>query len=52
MTTFLVLAAVLVLAELVAGVRMFRHNNPSTPPASHVDWATGGLPSAPYALRH
>ena len=50
MTTFLVLAAVLVLAGLVTGVRMLRHDHPSAPPASHPDWGTGGLPSAPYAL--
>ena len=52
MTTFLVLLAVLVLAELVAGVQIFRHDPPVQAPPSHRDWADGTLPSGPYALRH
>ena len=52
MTTFLVLVSVLVLAELVAGVQIFRHDRPMRPPLSHPDWADGALPSGPYALRH
>lgn len=51
MTTFLVLIALLVLVELVAGVRIVRRNRPTTAPASHADWSLGGLPSSPYALR-
>jgi len=51
MTTFLVLLSLLVLAELVAGVQMFRHDRPVQPPPSHLDWADGALPSGPYALR-
>ena len=51
MTTFLVLLTALVLAELVAGVQMFRHDRPVRPPNSHLDWADGTLPSGPYALR-
>jgi hypothetical protein len=52
MATFLVLLALLVLAELVAGVQTFRHDRPMRPPVSHQDWADGLLPSGPYALRH
>ncbi len=50
MTTFLVLLSALVLAELVAGVQIFRHDRPLQPPASHPDWADGTLPSGPYAI--
>ena len=52
MTTFLLLLAVLVLAELVAGVRMFLRDRPVEPPPSHPAWSDGALPSSPYALRH
>jgi hypothetical protein len=52
MTIFLVLVFVLVLAELVAGVQMFRHDRPVVPPPSHRDWSSGRLPSTPYGLRH
>lgn len=52
MTTFLVLLTVLILAELVAGVRMFRLDRPLEPPPSHLDWSDGPLPSTPYATRH
>lgn len=48
MTTFLVLLAVLVLAELAAGLRLFRHDRPLAPPASHPDWGVRSLPSRPY----
>jgi hypothetical protein len=51
MTIFLVLVSVLVLAELLAGVQMFRHDRPVAPPPSHRDWSSG-LPSTPYGLRH
>lgn len=51
MTTFLILTAALVLFELVAGVRIFRHDRPTVAPVSHPDWSPGGLPSSPYALR-
>ena len=49
MTTFLVLLAALVLVELVAGVRQFRHDRPVTPPVSHPDWGGRSLPSRPYS---
>jgi hypothetical protein len=49
MTPFLVLLSVFVLAEIVAGVQMFRHERPTAPPPSHPDWSSGGLPSRPYA---
>ena len=49
MTPFLVLLAVFVLAEIVAGVQMFRHDRPTAPPPSHPDWSSGRLPSRPYA---
>jgi hypothetical protein len=52
MTTFLVLTAILVVVELVAGVRALRGDRPTSPPPSHHDWSVGRLPSAPYALRH
>jgi hypothetical protein len=52
MTTFLVLSAVLLVVELVAGLRTLRRDRPTSPPASHLDWSVGRLPSAPYALRH
>ncbi len=51
MTIFFVLIAILLLAETVAGVRLFRHDRPLTPPPSHHDWAAGPLPSTPYAVR-
>jgi hypothetical protein len=51
MTTFLVLLTVLVVVELVAGVRTLRRDRPTAPPPSHLDWSSGGrLPSTPYAL--
>jgi len=50
MTTFLVLAALLLLVDLVAGSRLLRQDRPTAPPSSHPDWG-GGLPSTPYALR-
>ena len=49
MTPFLVLLSVFVLAEIVAGVQMFRHDRPKAPPPSHPDWSSGRLPSTPYA---
>lgn len=52
MTLLLVLLTAFVVSELVAAVRMLRHDRPSAPPASHPDWGPVGLPSAPYALRH
>jgi hypothetical protein len=52
MTPFLVLLAIFVLAEIVAGVQMFRHDRPTAPPPSHEDWASGWMPSTPYAARH
>jgi hypothetical protein len=52
MTAFLVLTAILVVVEIVAGVRALRNDRPTAPPPSHHDWSSGGrLPSAPYALR-
>ena len=52
MTILLLLAVAFAVSELVAGVRLVRHNRPASPPASHPDWGTGALPSAPYVLRH
>ncbi len=52
MTILILLAVAFAVSELVAGVRLLRHDRPSSPPASHPDWGTGALPSAPYALRH
>jgi hypothetical protein len=52
MTPFLVLLSVFVLAELVAGVQIFRHDRPTAPPPSHQDWSsaptseTTGAPGA------
>jgi hypothetical protein len=52
MTLLLIVLAVAVTIELVAGLRLVLHDRPLSPPASHPDWGTGALPSAPYALRH
>jgi hypothetical protein len=52
MTILVLLALALAVTELVADVRLLRHDRPTSPPASHPDWGTGALPSAPYALRH
>ena len=48
---FLLLTAILVLAELLAGVWFLRHDRPSAPPPSHLDWSAGLLPSRPYTSR-
>jgi hypothetical protein len=48
MTAILVVLAVIVVLELVS-VRSWRRDRPTTPPASHPAWTTGGLPSHPYA---
>lgn len=52
MTTFLALIAVLVLVELVVGVRTLRRDRPTAVPSSHPAWSSGRLPSSPYVLRH
>lgn len=52
MTTFLIVALVLVLLELGAGVRLLHHDRPTAAPSSHPEWSSGGLPSSPYVLRH
>ena len=52
MTILVLLAVAFAVTELVAGVRLLRHDRPTAPPASHPDWGTGALPSAPYALQH
>ena len=52
MTPFLVLLAVFVLAEIVAGVQIFRHDRPTAPAAQPPGLVRGRLPSTPYALRH
>ena len=51
MTTFLLLLLALALLELVAGVRLLRHDRPAAAPSSHPDWSSGSLPSGPYVLR-
>lgn len=52
MTLLLLIAAAIVVTELVTGVRMLRRDRPLSPPMSHPDWGSGALPSSPYALRH
>jgi|GEM_PF-2510842 len=52
MTLLLILLAIAVTTELVAGLRLVLRDRPLSPPASHPDWGTGALPSTPYALRH
>jgi hypothetical protein len=52
MTILILLGLAFAVTELVAGVHLVRHDRPTAPPASHPDWGTGALPSAPYALRH
>lgn len=51
MTATLLLLAVIVLVDVVTGVRAFRTNRPARTPTSRRDWS-GGLPSTPYALRN
>jgi hypothetical protein len=51
MTATLILLALLVLVDVVVGVRAFHTNRPAHTPASRRDWSSG-LPSSPYALRH
>lgn len=51
MTAFLLLLALIVVVELVAGVRALR-GRPAAPPSSHEDWTWGNLPSAPYSTTH
>ena len=52
MTILLLVLAVAVTTELVAGLRLILRDRPLSPPASHQDWGAGTLPSTPYALRH
>jgi hypothetical protein len=52
MTFLLIVLAVAVTSELVAGLRLVLRDRPNSPPASHQDWGSGALPSTPYALRH
>jgi hypothetical protein len=52
MTILLLVLAVAVTTELVAGLRLILRDRPLAPPASHQDWGAGALPSTPYALRH
>lgn len=52
MTLLLLVLAIAVTTELVAGLRLVLRDRPLSPPASHSDWGTGSLPSTPYALRH
>ena len=49
MTAFLILIALIALAELVVGFRLLRRDRPRSAPASHVDWSLGHLPSNPDA---
>jgi hypothetical protein len=51
MTATLVLLALLVLVDVVVGVRTLRHDRPLRLPMSRRDWSSGRLPSRPYALR-
>ncbi len=51
MTATLILLALLVLVDVVVGVRTVRGNRPVRLPMSRRDWSSG-LPSTPYALRH
>jgi hypothetical protein len=52
MTLLLLVLAIAVTTELVAGLRLVLRDRPLSPPASHPDWGTGALPSTPYSLRH
>ena len=51
MTMFLVLTALIVLAEVAAGIRFLRHDRPLARPLSHPDWNAAELPSRPYSTR-
>ncbi len=50
MTATLVLLALLVLVDVVVGVRAFRTNRAAHTPTDRLDWSSG-LPSRPYAYR-
>jgi hypothetical protein len=49
MTAILVFLAVLILVDVVVGIRTVRRNRPAVPPASRPDWEASGLPSHPYS---
>jgi hypothetical protein len=48
MTAILVFLTVVVLVDVLVGVRTVRRNRPAFPPASRPDWDAEGLPSRPY----
>lgn len=48
MTALLFLITLIALAELVAGIRILRHDRPRSAPASHLAWSAGNLPSTSY----
>ena len=49
MTATLILLALLVLVDVVVGIRTLRGNRPARLPVSRRDWSSG-LPSTPYTL--
>jgi len=51
MTTFLILLAVLILADAVSLARGLRADRPARPPRSWQDWGSPSLPTHPYAAR-
>lgn len=50
MTAVLVILALIILVDVVTGIRMFHRNRPASTPMSRRDWSSG-LPSTPYAFR-
>ncbi len=50
MTAILLLLALVVLVDVVTGIRTLRRNAPAHLPARHRDWG-GPLPSHPYTAQ-
>jgi hypothetical protein len=51
MTAFLILLAVLVLADAVSLVKNLRTDRTRRPPRSLQDWGSPALPTGPFATR-
>ena len=51
MTIFVILLAVLILADVLALTKGLRHDPTRRPPRSWEDWGTPSLPTTPFAAR-
>lgn len=49
MTAVIILFAFIVVAEVLAGVRILHRDRPRSLPRSHADWSWNNLPSHPYS---